>query len=70
MVGMSHGPAVPDHEVAPGAPRHRPAVVLGALLPDEVQHDLRALAIGHVENLLHVLAVHDDRLLALPSLRA
>src|SRR5450631_4664369 len=35
-------PAVPDHEVAAGPPGHGPAVLLGALLPDEVQDHLGA----------------------------
>src|SRR5690349_4126706 len=40
--------AVADHEVRAGRPRHREAVLLGALLGDEVEHDVGALALGEV----------------------
>jgi hypothetical protein len=37
-----HLTAVADDEVRAGRPGHRPAVVLGALLGDEVEHHVRA----------------------------
>src|SRR3984957_17363221 len=56
-----HGAAVADHEVGAARGGHVPRVHLRALLGHEVQHDVRAVAVGQVLDRVDVLAVGDDR---------
>src|SRR6266481_2211891 len=56
--------AVANHVIRPGPPGHRPAVVLGALLSDEVEHDLCARPAGQVQDGLHLAAVRHHGVLS------
>ena len=67
MVAMPTVPPSPDDEIATRPVGHRPAVPLGALLPDEVQDHFGTLARGQLEDPLHVLAVDKDRLVRSPT---
>src|SRR5579859_66426 len=55
--GDLHGAAVADDEVGAAAAGHGPPVGLGALLGDEVEHDLRAAAAGQLPDRLDLPAV-------------
>ena len=66
IVGISVVPPYPMTKSLPALLRHRPAVPLGASLPDEVQHHFGALAVGQLEDPIDVPAVDNDRLVRSP----
>ena len=61
-VGHAQLAAVADDGVGAAGAGHREALVLGALLGDEVEHDLGALAVRHVEHGVDRGAVGHDGL--------
>src|SRR5256714_9361174 len=56
-----HLAAVPDDAVTPGPAGHREPVLLGTLLGDEVEYDVRAGSVGEVLDRVDLAAVGDDR---------
>ena len=55
-------PAVTDDVVRAGPLRQVPSVLLSALLANEVEYDLGAFTVGHLQDLVYVGAVGDDGL--------
>src|SRR3712207_9347055 len=61
--------AVADDVVVAALPRHLPGFVLGAPLAYVVEDYLGALAVGHLQNGIHVAVLHLHRLVRAPLFR-
>ena len=69
-VGIVERAAVPDDEVGARRPGHREALVLRALLGDEVEHDVGAVAVGEVLDRVDLACRRRPRCACAPSCSA